>query len=577
MITKIKVQNVRGFGETNNEMDVEIFPNKLNLLVAPNGFGKSSIFKAFEGLHSNKLEIVKEDKFNYNAQVMSALSIIENNNTYIANPHKNDLYKEFNIHCINSSLKVKVTKQNLGGYVHANGHLVINSDKALMTVPENITLDYNVKDMRSILSHGKSNMYNLVGAKVPIQLFQQGLSLHIENLKKLTGKRKQDAMEEIISLYNTKSTSSMNQKLSSIREDHSYSNLYEYINNYIHDEINCFMVLYQIVKLYKKNKSNLTKWIVRQEYISFKQSLQSAINDVCKHWKKPEIHERRKKNKIQLYVDFPKAIEVSNGQRDMMCLVIKLYFLLYYKRNKKRNIIIIDEVFDYLDECNITVVQYFLSKLIEQRKGCNDYFILFTHICPNRFDAYVLRNKIKVQYLLPEQAINTPTQRMLCRGTMAKELENYISHYLLHFTNKPEIDKSALMKEYGLKETWGKPGVFNSYINEEIKKYLTSSEQYDPYAVCIAVRVHIEKQVCATLPHDYQEQFINTHKTKEKLKIAENHVEINDLYYLLSIIYNEACHLYVDKKTESIIGKSVIHRLKHPQIKMMISTLFPEY
>lgn len=44
-ISNITIKNIKGFMDQNNSFDVHILPNKVNLLVAPNGFGKSSIAK----------------------------------------------------------------------------------------------------------------------------------------------------------------------------------------------------------------------------------------------------------------------------------------------------------------------------------------------------------------------------------------------------------------------------------------------------------------------------------------------------------------------------------------------------
>lgn len=54
-ISNITIKNIKGFMDQNNSFDVHILPNKVNLLVAPNGFGKSSIAKGFESLNSNRL------------------------------------------------------------------------------------------------------------------------------------------------------------------------------------------------------------------------------------------------------------------------------------------------------------------------------------------------------------------------------------------------------------------------------------------------------------------------------------------------------------------------------------------
>ena len=54
MIKKICIENVKGFG-IRKCFDLNIYPNKPNILVAPNGFGKSSLTTAFNSLNNNKI------------------------------------------------------------------------------------------------------------------------------------------------------------------------------------------------------------------------------------------------------------------------------------------------------------------------------------------------------------------------------------------------------------------------------------------------------------------------------------------------------------------------------------------
>jgi len=54
-IKSIEITNVKGI--SNSKFTFDLIPNKPNLLVAPNGFGKSSFSIAFDSLKSNKLEL----------------------------------------------------------------------------------------------------------------------------------------------------------------------------------------------------------------------------------------------------------------------------------------------------------------------------------------------------------------------------------------------------------------------------------------------------------------------------------------------------------------------------------------
>lgn len=573
MITRIKIKNIRGFGDKNNEINLEIKPNKLNLLMAPNGFGKSSIFKAFENLQETRLNVDVKDKYLNNEFSDEQLVITENGLDYIADSNRNDLFNEFNVYCINSPLSAKLEKRFVGSFLQTISFLAISNDAPLLTIPAKTKLNYSIRTMRSILKHKPSIMFNLTGNKVPRLMFQKGLSHYYKEMDDLTSTINQEKITTVIQCYNARDLKSLSKKLVSLYENESYTKLYKYINEYINDEMSCFMVIYQIVNLFKKDKANFKQWIFAHEFDNLETCIRLAIADTCLFWEPPILYtKRRKKNQIrELYISFPKAENISNGERDLMCLVIKLSFLIHYKENNKRNIVVIDEVFDYLDECNMTVVQYYLSRLLHERIDYNDYFILLTHLSSRIFDTYVLNGKINPISLLPEPNIKKETKRMLCRETLPIELNDYISHYLLHFTDNEETDYTLLMREHRLKESWGNPRRFKLYLVREVNNYLNTTETYDPYAICIAVRVYIERQVYSQLPRKHRKKFINIFTTQKKLTYAEKYVDISDMYYLLSIIYNEACHI---NHKDLIPGKSIVHRLRHSQIRKMIALLF---
>lgn len=55
MITNIKVKNIKGYGDPATSIDFELKTNKVNLLYAPNGSGKSSLAASFASLFPKSL------------------------------------------------------------------------------------------------------------------------------------------------------------------------------------------------------------------------------------------------------------------------------------------------------------------------------------------------------------------------------------------------------------------------------------------------------------------------------------------------------------------------------------------
>jgi hypothetical protein len=117
------------------------------------------------------------------------------------------------------------------------------------------------------------------------------------------------------------------------------------------------------------------------------------------------IRPKEDKKHNSLIVEWPKAHEISNGQRDVLSFIT---MLMKAKRNfRQRNcILIIDEIFDYLDDANLISFQYFITTMIEEMKsqGKNFFPILMTHLDPLFFNHFCFNNsgfaKKRVQWLI---------------------------------------------------------------------------------------------------------------------------------------------------------------------------------
>lgn len=91
MITNFTLKNIKGFGDPPMSLDVEIKSDKINLLIAPNGFGKSSLAVAFESVKPSKLAVEKENKYKNNENLDSSLSLTIDGVTYSADINNNTI------------------------------------------------------------------------------------------------------------------------------------------------------------------------------------------------------------------------------------------------------------------------------------------------------------------------------------------------------------------------------------------------------------------------------------------------------------------------------------------------------
>jgi len=272
----------------------------------------------------------------------------------------------------------------------------------------------------------------------------------------------------------------------------------------------------------------------------------------------------------QLVVKFPKANHISNGQRDILSFISMLFRA---RRNLKKNanILIIDEVFDYLDDANLIAAQYYISNFIKEydEEGKRIYPLILTHLNPSYFKNFTFSNQ-KVYYLEKSNIQENQHIVRLLRYRDHPTIEDDVSKYLLHF-NPGAINKRTEFRALALPELWGEANNFVQFLNEEVTKYLNDLP-YDPFAVCGAVRIKIEEIAYnKLLSAEAKATFITTKKTRSKLEKAEEMGIVSpESHYLLGIIYNEGMHWKENQDNISPIAS----KLENLTIKKLINDVF---
>lgn len=576
LISNITVKNIKGFSDRDNSIDVDIKSGKINILVAPNGYGKSSITAAFKSLTKTKIKVEKEDIYKENEQLDTSLSITEDGNTYTADQNKNELANHFKVAVVNSRLVAKAIGRNMGTFHPVQGYLGINDFEIIHKIPTNCVILYSIQNIRSSFGKNGKVLPNISSLLVNNAFLSQLDDIY-SDLDKLSAKNRQDNINEIIQIINELHGTVENiinifniRSLDKLKQDSSYSNVVELIKKHIDDttEPKLFLYFYQIQKIYLGDKKMVKAKVQRAKYELFKQAFDNNLAIIGKTWK--DIHTMEHKG--SLIIKMPNATNISYGQRDVLTLSIELLKIKSEIKDGCKLILIIDEVFDYLDPVNMTIVQYYFSQLVEEyRQKCILYPIIMTHLSPDYFNNYTFSpRRMNIVYLQKDYIQpNVNIKRLLVKRE-EETIKDDIAKFLLHY-NKGEINQRENFKLLRLAETWGEGTTFLEHLINEVNKYLRKEADYDPYSVCIALRIRIEKRVYEKLPtEDKKREFIQTHKTKAKLEFAENILgELPDIYFILGIIYNDAGHLK-DENSE----KPVVYRLNNLIIQNMISEIF---
>ena len=575
LISNITIKNIKGFSDKDNSIDVDIKSGKINILVAPNGYGKSSITAAFKSLTNSRIKVEKKDIHKENEQLDSALSITEDTITYTADKNKNELANHFKVAVVNSRLVAKATSRNMGAFHSVQGHLGINDFEIIHKIPTNCTILYDPKSLKNDFGKNGKILPN-ISSLLRDNAFLSQLDDIYSDLDKQSAKMRQENINGIIQIINALNGTIENIKanfeeksLSELNKDPSYRNIVELINRHKNIKgLELFLYFYQIQKIYLSDKPMVKAKVQRAKYELFKQSFDNNLAIIGKTWK--DIHTMEHKG--SLVIKMPNATNISYGQRDVLTLSIELLKIKSEIKDGCKLILIIDEVFDYLDPVNMTIVQYYFSQLVKEYKDkCTLYPIIMTHLSPVFFNNYTFSPKrMNIVYLQKDYIQPNANVKRLLAKREEETIKDDVSKFLLHY-NEGEINQREQFKQLRLAETWGEGTTFLEHLVNEMNKYLRKDVDYDPYSVCIALRIKIEKIVYEQLPtNEKKEEFIQTHMTKEKLEFAESILgELPDIYFILGVIYNDAGHLK-DENSE----KPIIYRLNNIIIQDMISEIF---
>jgi hypothetical protein len=282
-------------------------------------------------------------------------------------------------------------------------------------------------------------------------------------------------------------------------------------------------------------------------------------------------------------IEFPKATDISNGERDVVCFIGSLLKAQLNFKGKP-TILIIDEVFDYLDDANLIAVQYYITKFIEFYQSTQNkipfFPVILTHLNPYYFKNYFFSNQ-KIFYLSNWKGkVDRGVEAFVIsrNNSQNKIYADNVSGYFLHF-NPLDFDITA---DATLEFTQQKLNNLNSsiYKSKDFKKlifsyfdnYINGKKNYDPISVCIATRILVEQKTYEQLTDtDIQKKFVETNTTVSKLNYVKENTElvIPEIYYFLGTLYNELLHLRKNNDNSS----PIFLKLNNLTIRRMIKEL----
>lgn len=596
-ITNIKVKNIKGYGDPGLDWNLSLTPiksNKINLVVAPNGTGKSSLAVALQYAENVRIELKEKHRHNpYDETFHPLVSITIDGNTLICDDTVNNIKSVVTPYVINSPLIADTKSYHIpGGGLNAIGQMAIEKIEMQATTPNKNEIKVNTTDIKSSFGKnsklittinnnlGDSHFIECIGnmrdifSKYSAQMRMSMVNAVIDKINSLDGTKEQ--LRRMID----------NSYFSEIEAEPYYTQYVSLIGNVYPNltKLDYFLLFFQLLHLYNHNRDAYNQAVKRakfdNEWEQFSQELR-YLDTTGRN-----IAAQETGNKV--VVEYPLADSISNGQRDLLSFFCRLKKFYRSVNENKNYLLVIDEIFDYLDDANYIAAQYFLSKFMKECNA-NIFVVLFTHLDPAHFRSTVFSEKIlNVLYLNDFSAKATPqmTSFLALRQKLDKsnaaenELYNKISAYFLHYnpsTESIEADLDA-RNEPNLRTSWGRCNIFFQVLIDEVNKYVSGDTAYDPYAVATALRIRIEKKVYVSLNPNNQNEFLTGTKcktTKQKLNYAEEKgIHVNDIFYMAIPITNDADHLTYIKGTNKLDEHPLVYKLNHPVLRHIVSEVF---
>jgi len=572
-ISQIEIRNIKGI--SHECFKVQLKACKPNLLVAPNGFGKSSVATAFSSMNTQRMDLADKDHHKEDLKLEPELSITVDANKLTADKTKNEIRRKFDVLVVNSGLTPKAKKHFKG----AVSSTIEVKPITICKIPAKAEFPYKPTDAKTSFGQNGKILTNISELLKDSRLLDaiQGV-----DLSKFTQVRIQTAVQAIVDKVNQQNGSSavlsqwiLDNCIQELRAVTILNSISERLVQYgaADSEIEGFFAAYQIASIHAADPkifSAATDWLY---YVTVKAHYQDLLaNFKSSTWQWAKVEETKKKK--ELVINFPKAHQLSNGQRDIITLVVQLHKTLY-EGSKKPLILVIDEVFDYLDDANLVAFQYYVTSIIEEYKARNQviYPIILTHLDPGVFfDFCFNKHKIQINYLLSKPIGKSKDILRLVEFRDSDQYEDavqpirdFLDKHWFHF--HPDAHEIADEWPNFLPNEWKSSDVFKDYFSNELNRYL-ANKNYDAVAICFAVRIVIEHQIYCLLPDaDWQEKFISEHGTSNKLDVASSAgIDIPESYFLLGIIYNTNLHWNQGRDYVS----PLVSKLNHPTIRQLI-------
>ncbi|MBE6649342.1 MAG: hypothetical protein E7614_07495 [Ruminococcaceae bacterium] len=593
IIRRIRIENIKGIQKLDLSFE-DLNANQPHIIVAPNGFGKSSVATAFDAATSGKLKLDPRDIYQQDQNNHPKLEIElcgENAATYIGTDECSDISTNIFIGVINSPIYAKSTARSFGQRTAATADLRVEDIVIFKKIPERKTINYSYTQIKSSFGEKGKLFLNISDMLWDFENINKLYNIKLALNKCIAQKGIQLSFEKFLNNCSNNGTASDIKNsistaiISELRANENINALFNCISDMSKkpenwNEIDTVFTAIQICKIIGTYYNDCEREILKEvlSYLEYKH-IRSLVDNRLAEFNTTGRRIVCREEKGKLVVRFDRAESMSNGERDILSFVVNLT-LFEYQFSKKIGILIIDEVFDYLDGSNMLAVQYYLNQFIKNCKSKNKLLfpLIFTHLDPSAFSNYYFSKK-KIHYLVAPANIDLSSAivkmlRLRENSILGESEKEEIEKYYIHYTNDSHslTDTAARMISDDFSDT---NLVFRQKLYDEITEKYLKNEPYNPVMVIAGLRIKIEESVYRCLNIVDIEEFLGEHKVVNKLDFAKTKgIDIPELYYLLQPLYNDGMHLKGDDTAVKNKIKSCYLKTNNLHIKKMIKEVF---
>lgn len=588
-INYINFENIKSFGSGNESFKLKFQncdANSFNIIVAPNGSGKSSLATALQGVAHGTIKLDSRDLYKSDSEPSVTIKLDGiYNGIYISDKSKSEISKHMDVFVINSSLNARKVNHYASGSVFSTADLSIDGIKLYENIPEKRVLNYKYQDICELYRLKRNYLVNLSNIFSDYN-FLESIYKNKNIIKKCFDQKR---IKNAFSVYldgirnSNINNDSFNQAKTFIMNNVNVIQLIDIIKAFIKtDDINVIIItLIQVIRFCGEqlliDGKIIDKSFKYTKYKYDKKRIDEHINIFNTTGR--TIVSKVKNN--SLIIDFVSPKMISNGERDILCFIGNL---IKFEINFKKNIglLVIDEIFDYLDGGNLLAVQYYLSNFIKSCKKNNKLLfpLILTHLDPEVFKTYVFK-KQKIHYYISHSRsfdFNSELIKLIkLRSSLQdSDKKKVIEKFCLHYCNK-ECNLSDY--EISLGDITNNFELYKELFQEVTDKYLVSDlNTFDPIKVALAIRIKIEKMIYNKVSSNLRDKLIEEHTTKRKIEFADSHnFEVPEIYYILSPVYNDILHL--PNNNDVVVKQKMVScylYLNNRLIRQMVKLVFQE-